>query len=234
MNTTINKTKRKGTFLLGHIRSIESRTKQSNSLKSLWEKGVFDNRNLIPWNKNNSGYSVVHKDKKLWSNNISVAIKKTWSKDDKRRVQLSYRMKHDNPSKRPEVKSKISDSVKKLHSNPVYRKKFLDGRKKWHEKILELKWGYSKLEEKVFQTISEIDNSFIHNGKERVILIKRKCPDFISFKTQKIIELFGKYWHKDKNEIIETTKIYNQYGFDVLVITEKDVCDVSKIKEFIR
>lgn len=58
-----------------------------------------------------------------------------------------------------------------------------------------------------------------------------KNPDFMNTNgNKKLIELYGNYWHKGENpqEIIDHFK---QYGFDTLVIWEKELKDLNKVKE---
>ncbi|RJQ27113.1 hypothetical protein C4577_02225 [Candidatus Parcubacteria bacterium] len=51
---------------------------------------------------------------------------------------------------------------------------------------------------------------------------KRKNPDFTSFELNKVIEVFGRYWHKDEdpNDLI---KQYKDVGWDCLVLWEDEV-----------
>ena len=53
--------------------------------------------------------------------------------------------------------------------------------------------------------------------------IENKNPDFVSLETGKIIELFGKYWHKDINEPSERTTLFKSFGFDTLIIYDTEL-----------
>lgn len=71
-----------------------------------------------------------------------------------------------------------------------------------------------------------------------------RCPDFLNVNGQKkLIELFGDYWHSKKktgrteeNEMKKRKNHFRKYGFETLVIWEKELKSknrvVIKIKEF--
>ena len=97
---------------------------------------------------------------------------------------------------------------------------------------------------KIIQEIS--NNTFDYNGDARFgIVISGKTPDYVNINGKKqVIELFGDWWHgkiKTGREPHESEKIlkdiYSQFGFDCLIIWEKEMEDVdklrAKLKEFI-
>lgn len=59
-------------------------------------------------------------------------------------------------------------------------------------------------------------------------------PDFINCNGQKkIIELFGDYWHNREDSKIrdkKRLKIYKKYGYETLVVWEKELKDMNKLK----
>ena len=57
-------------------------------------------------------------------------------------------------------------------------------------------------------------------------------PDFININGQKkIIELFGDYWHRDtQKEDKKRIKTYQKYGYNTLVIWERELKDIDKVK----
>lgn len=62
-------------------------------------------------------------------------------------------------------------------------------------------------------------------------------PDFIDFKSRKIIELFGNYWHRNtQKKDRQRLKTYEKHGYQTLVIWELELKDlemiISKIMEF--
>ena len=62
-----------------------------------------------------------------------------------------------------------------------------------------------------------------------------KNPDFIWLEQNRIIELFGSYWHK-KSEVELRTKIFAEYGYDSLIIWDYELDNeetlLTKLKEF--
>ena len=59
-----------------------------------------------------------------------------------------------------------------------------------------------------------------------------KCPDFINVNGQKkLIEVFGNYWHKD-DDPKKRINHFKKYGFDTLIIWEKDIQDnISNVEK---
>ncbi len=64
---------------------------------------------------------------------------------------------------------------------------------------------------------------YVGDGKE---IIGGKCPDFIDKVNNKIIELYGDYWHRgqDPNDRIN---YFKDYGYDTLVIWESELKDIK-------
>lgn len=68
------------------------------------------------------------------------------------------------------------------------------------------------------------DGQFILNGK---------CPDFLNVNGQKkLIELYGEYWHKDENPQ-DRINYFREYGFETLVIWERELRDKNYLKKTI-
>ena len=65
------------------------------------------------------------------------------------------------------------------------------------------------------------DFSFWINGKN---------PDFVNCNSQKkVIEFNGDYWHKDDISG-EREKIFAEFGYDTLILSDKDLLDVNALK----
>ncbi len=74
-------------------------------------------------------------------------------------------------------------------------------------------------------------NLWIQIGKN-----KRRNPDFIQVNNNKILEVFGDYWHSEKktgiNEDIHCETVINDYkksGYDCLIIWEKEIKNNFKL-----
>jgi G:T-mismatch repair DNA endonuclease (very short patch repair protein) len=65
------------------------------------------------------------------------------------------------------------------------------------------------------------------------VILGGKCPDFININGQKkIIELYGDYWHKGDNPE-DRAKVFEPFGYQTLVVWEKELRDMNKLKETI-
>jgi hypothetical protein len=49
-----------------------------------------------------------------------------------------------------------------------------------------------------------------------------KCPDFVNKNKRKVIEVFGRYWHRNDNpsKVIE---LYKEVGYDCLIIWDDEI-----------
>jgi len=121
-----------------------------------------------------------------------------------------------------------SCSSTNLWKNKSYRNKVV---KAWHKSL-------NKKPNKAEQLLIDIleDNfpdefKYVGNGE---IVINGYIPDFININGKsKIIEFFGSYWHS-KLEVIERDKLkletYKNEGFDVLILKNKDLENITSLK----
>jgi len=156
------------------------------------------------------------------------------NEDQKKKIGKSNKGKHFGP-KSEETKKKLSIVQKKNWANPnsVFNTEdFLN-------KIAN---GMSKKPTKPEKEIIKILNELFPNKYEYVgnykIWIKRKNPDFINKEDKKIIEYFGGWWHEEEvtgksleENILEKIKFFKNEGYDTFVIIEKDLKNISKLKQ---
>jgi G:T-mismatch repair DNA endonuclease (very short patch repair protein) len=165
----------------------------------------------------------------------------------KRPEQGKLMMGEKNPSKRPEVKKKKSDSLKRYHiEHPEVGVKFSE-----HMKQLLLNENYAKeffrrlhlkpnkKEQQLGLLLSALcPNEFRYVGDGEVIL-GGKCPDFININGRKqLVELFGTFWHSEKrkghsNEEEERQRIehFAKFGFKTLIVWENELRAPSLLSE---
>lgn len=150
-----------------------------------------------------------------------------------------------NSSNMPEeVRLRIGESVKRLYKNPVYRERFILGRKKmisnetWRHNVLRRRCP-TKPEKKMGEILNGLfpmEYKFVGDGQ---IWIGNKNPDFININGQKkLIEVWGDYWHRHDipDNLINN---YLRYGFKTLIIWEHELNEnlpsvelMSKLRDF--
>jgi len=59
-------------------------------------------------------------------------------------------------------------------------------------------------------------------------VIAGKCPDFIDFKAKIIIEINGRYYHRNDKEN-ERESHFSKYGYKTITIWEEELKDESKV-----
>lgn len=87
-----------------------------------------------------------------------------------------------------------------------------------------------KLLDKLLQKFLPNEYKFVGDGK---IFIASFCPDFVNKNNNKIIELFGDYWHglPEKKLVDKRRSIaYKKYGYKTLIIWEHELKDLEKVK----
>ncbi len=145
----------------------------------------------IPWKEN-----IIQK---LIDSHIGQKVwNKGLHKDTDERV-----FKHVTNIKRRE---KISIASKKLWQNPKYANLIM----------LAHDIKPNKLEQIYIDEFNFLE--YVGDGK---LIIMGRCPDFKVYGKQKLIEIFGDYWHKgeDPNILIEH---YRKYGYECIVIWETE------------
>ncbi len=152
-----------------------------------------------------------------------------------------------NPSKRPEVRIKISQKLKgrhvwikgKYHTEKSKEKMSKARKQLWQDpayarKIL-IYHKPNRQEQKMIEIIqkNKFPFSFVGDGK---FVIEGKCPDFIDYDSKRIIEVFGNYWHiKKARNIVETEEgrkqFFAKHGFSTLVIWESELRNESQVTD---
>jgi len=142
---------------------------------------------------------------------------------------------------------KISSSLKKLYKSGNARCGFKVGNtlaskskgriqskseRSKRSRITKELWKSEKFLRKILNKHFPKSYSFVGNGK---VIIGNRCPDFLDKKTNRIIELYGRYWHSNDNPE-DKIQYYNSFGYSCLVIWDDELKDVdaliAKINEF--
>lgn len=132
------------------------------------------------------------------------------------------------------------DKGKRCHScaaKIVFRKLWKN--KKFREKTLKASFEGRKISPNKPKTTLQKLLKHLFNNKYKFVgggytWIGGFNPDFINFKSKKIIEMYGDYWHnlknaKKKNKL--RLKTYKKYGYKTLIIWEKELKNIEEVKE---
>ena len=132
-----------------------------------------------------------------------------------------------------EQKEQFSNLSKKLWQNPEFREKNIKA-------TLEAQKNTPNKPEKVLiRLLNKIlpgIYTFVGDGK---LIVGGFCPDFVNKDSNKIIEVFGCYWHKCKEcgfgngrpKDVGRLKEYKKLGYHTLIIWEHELKDLDRVKE---
>ncbi len=150
-----------------------------------------------------------------------------------------------------ETKAKMSKTQRKLWSDPIRRKAIGESHKRnwqnpsYRERVIRNSRASgnirpNKPESLVIEMFNEIDPNkwaFVGDGQ---LIIGGKNPDISNVDgAKKLCEVFGNYWHGKRARCYEETEegrkaLFAKYGFSCLVIWERELKDVEKVRVKIR
>ena len=121
--------------------------------------------------------------------------------------------------------------------------KYMWKNKKYREKVIKATFEAQKISPnkpeklliKLLKNLLPKTYTFVGAGQ---LIISGFCPDFVNKDNNKIIELFGCYWHKcqecgfgnGRTKDIGRLKEYKKAGYKVLIIWEHELEDIDKVK----
>jgi len=205
---------------MGRVVSEETRKKVSRGNKKRWQDPEF-----------HQAMSDKHKGK-----TVPKEVREKMSESHKKRIFGEERKEQlDNARKRRkfdlDTRIRMSKSGKAKWRKKSYREFTLENNRGLFRKDMVQPYTYisrvapNKLEERVLAIVPNCVK-YVGNGKLWISVANgNKNPDFVVHplsKTKKVIEVFGDYWHKKKEEksVIEA---YQQVGIECMVIWEHDV-----------
>ena len=162
---------------------------------------------------------------------ISETVKRTTNRPEWRQKQ-SERIKKWF-EEHPEAAKRHGEVIKELISgDPEYRRKILENAYKGFLTVI--KRGREKMPNQLESKLAEILED-IYPGEFKYndgwFVLGGKIPDFVNVNgKKKLIELFGRYWHKPEEEQ-ERVKLFRKYGWDCLVVWEDELKNVKKLKQ---
>jgi len=252
--------KRVAKTLTGKLQSQETKNKRSIAMKWEWSKpGVREKRSSTQKTVQNRSEVNLKRSrslKKALSSPKARKVKSEAAKESLNRPEVKARnsaiqkvLKND-----PEYKKHYSEKMKEIWADPVRREKRLISCRNLEliakrSEIQKANWEnpqyikkqmkarnvrQNKQEKKLEQILNKLypnEYKFVGHGE---VVIGGKCPDFINVNGQKkIIELFGDYWHRGQDPQ-DRIDIFKPYGFDTLVIWERELKDIEWVKFRIR
>jgi very-short-patch-repair endonuclease len=206
-----------------NINKKEIRSKRSKSMTAAW-KNKTSKLGSVKTREKQRKINLQNREKGIYSSpeykkKLSLAHKKIWQDPNS-----SY-----NSLERSE---KISKRVKELYKDNEYLYKLQKG----------LKAKPNKAEKSIYKIIHSISNKFEFVG-DLSLWIGGKNPDFINKEDNKIIELFGDYWHSKemtgiskKEHMMERETHFKKFGYSCLIVWESELVNnkqtINKIKTF--
>lgn len=203
---------------------------------SVWNKGKTVSVEEYP-NFGARKYNATKEDSKIrekisktlkekYKNGILVSPMKGKHLSIERRKMISEIAK----SRSPEINKKISETVKRLRkegrysqqglklkellkNNTELRNRYIENVRKSHIE------SPNKLEIKIMKIIEKYNLGFEYTGNKRKSIVGRKIPDFMHSSDKKILEVFGRHWHKPDEEQ-PIISFYKKYGYDCVVLWE--------------
>jgi len=160
--------------------------------------------------------------------------------DDPRIGRIGNRINHPKGGDSSITGTKRSDGFKEkqrkvkqeLYKDPEYKEKVVKA------VLAGCKVKPNKKERLLNKTLQELlPNEYQLNVNTEVMILGSKIPDFVNINGQKkIIELFGDYWHGKRRtgrtkEREEQRRIdhFSKYGYQTLIIWERELKDISKV-----
>lgn len=158
------------------------------------------------------------------------SIEKAVNSRKKYMSEYSKRLRENNPVHDPQVRLKIlKTAFQKGHKTWNKGKgEYLpqEIRKRVIQSLRRQKKPPNYIESLLYVFLSK--RSFVYTGDGTIVKINGKYPDFLRFADNKIIEVYGEYWHRRKNIAWHQTvkgckKFYSRQGYSACIVWEKDI-----------
>lgn len=222
---------------LGKHHTLETRNKISEAKKGTKTGYRFPKGN-VPWNKGKKGLQIsLAKGKKY--EELFGAVKASQMKEDQARRNIGKKMspesieKHNvkmrgdlNPSKRPEVKEKLSKARQELLRNGWGFSSEAIEKIRLARSKQRIPRSKTKPELKFIEMLEKYKAPFKYTG-DGSFWVGRLNPDFIHLNHKKLaVEIFGEYWHTpllNHSVRYEATELgrkerYKKHGWKCIVL----------------
>lgn len=143
---------------------------------------------------------------------------------------LSKSHKGQKPNNTPEGNKKISETMKKVWANRSEKEKEVIFGKIFKKNGFKPTGLEIKFNSFLQDNFSD-EWKYVGDGQ---VWFGGKCPDFINYNgKKKLIEIFGRYWHKPEDEEIRKNH-FKQFGFDTIVVWDYELKNLSELREKIQ
>lgn len=150
------------------------------------------------------------------------------SEEHKRKIGLSLLGKNKKP-KPPGFGAIMSKATTRSWANPKIAKQWIES---WNKKPNKPEKWLNEFLQKLLPGEYQI------NVNAEILILARKCPDFVNIKQKKIIEFNGDYpfffLHASRTEKEEERRrvdLFAQKGYQTLIIWEHELDDIDLLKE---
>ena len=203
--------------LKGRIITEEHRNKIAEALKGKKKSEEHKKKLRVPKSEEYKKNSSVRMKEKYATGELFPSFK---GKNHTEEAKQKNREAHTGNKASIETKEKMSIKHKKQWEDLIFAKKMIES-----FKILPNK-AELYLQDILNSLFFEGQFQYVGDGKE---VVGRKCPDFIDKTINKIIELYGYYWHRgqDPNDRID---YFKQFGYGTLVIWESELKNIEYLK----
>jgi len=154
-----------------------------------------------------------------------------WGKHRSEEIKQKIREKAINRKHTKKTREKMSDNLKNRWKDENYAKKIIAS---LHSKPNKAEIYLNSILDRIFPN----EWKFVGDGQ---VIIDGLCPDFININgDKKIIELFGKHWHKSQDNIRYRQteegrkESFGKYGYDTLIIWDYELKSETNVIEKIR
>jgi len=235
----------------GKVRSREAKERISKIKKDLFkdkENHPFFGRTLTEEHRKKISKSI----KEFWSKNPHPFEGRHHTEETKEKIRLNHigkfvGEKNPNYGNGDKIRGEKNPFFGKKHSKESKNKMSISTKEKFKDKNFLTKYKKAmevkpnKCEQILINLFQKQNIPYKYVG-DFSFWIDGRNPDFYNGEN-KIIELFGDYWHSDellnnigrtKSNEPNTKKHYSKYGYKTLVIWERELKDMDKVLEKIK
>lgn len=206
------------TAKMGHLVSKEQREKQSKTMTG--RPGSFLGCKHTEETKQKIRIAGIGKKNALGH---TFTPTEEWKKQNSERMLGNQYAVGERHSPTEERKEEASKRMKELWADPIYHKAASKRLANGSQRDRPNKAEIQLLE--LLESIQPGDWKYIGDG---TLVVAGKNPDFVNTKGEKLIELFGDYWHEGQDPK-KRVAIFTPHGYKTLVVWQHELKDQPKL-----